>query len=81
MDEITIILILEVALGLMLIMFSIEIYLSKKAKKKMDIYISNLNAKDEDISNVLKSLRKLHESVEEVNKLKKEVNEIKVSRK
>ena len=81
MDEITIIFFLEVALGLMLIMFSIEIYLSKKAKKKMDTYIRNLNAKDEDISNVLKSLRKLHESVEEVNKLKKEVNEIKVSRK
>ena len=50
-------------------------------KKKINNIERSLKTKDEDMSNVLKSLRKLHESMEEVNKLKKEVNEIKVSRK
>ena len=82
LDDITVLnYVLIPAIVCMFIMIAIDIYLRKDYKKKMDIYLRVLKAKDEEMSNVLKSLRKLHESVEEVNKLKKEINEIKVSRK
>ena len=62
----------------MFILMAIDIYLRKDYKKKMD---KMMNDKNEEFNNTLESLKKLHDSVEEVNKLKKEVNEIKVSRK
>ena len=89
--EDSLILLLKATLALMFGVIGIDIYFlinRKKVEKKLEnqeIQIAEIErsykAKEEDMSNVLKSLRKLHESVEEVNKLKKEVNEIKVSRK
>lgn len=81
MEDLTVKFILISALVLIFIIIVIDIYFTIMGKKKINNIERSLKAKDEDMSNVLKSLRKLHESMEEVNKLKKEVNEIKVSRK
>ena len=89
--EDSLILILKATLALMFCVIAIDIYFlinRKKIEKKLDNQTKQIaeiersyKAKEEDMSNVLESLRRLQKSMEDVNKLKKEVNEIKVSRK
>ena len=89
--EDSLIYILKATLALMFCVVGIDIYLLIKRKmteKKIDNIEKSLKAKDEEQRNVLQSLRGLHESMKEINKLntdldrmKEEVNKIKVLKK
>jgi len=89
--EDSLIYILKATLVLMFCIIGIDIYLLIKRKmteKKIDNIEKSLRAKDEEQRDVLQSLRKLHESMKEINKLntdldrmKEEVNKIKVLKK